>query len=126
MNGPNGTLDPRDLRYKLDRERTVSAASTTSFGSIAGFSDIPVVYEGVDTADGRCICFRPLMRVICKVCAHNIEGRVARKCEAHPTTRYLLDINRCPNLSCKSRSPLLEEQPFAPGYVPLQENIKIR
>jgi len=120
MNGPNGNPD---LSFKMYREPTSSAASTVSFVSIAGLSD-SAGFEGVETANGRCICFRPLMRVFCKVCAYNSEGRVAKKCAAHPMTQYLLDINACPD--CKGKWWLLEERPFAPGYVPTVENIKIR
>ncbi len=77
----------------------------------------------VEAKKVACICHRPLTKIICRVCAHILEGRVMRKCHAHPNHLYLLDVNACP--SCKVNQVWLEEHPFAGDEKPTKKNRRI-
>jgi len=124
VNGPNGNPDPPvnapndGSRYKLDyRERKLSSNSSLSNAALSDPG-------AIDTVDGRCICLRPLGHIMCSFCGYLDEGRVMRPCDVHPMTRYLLDINTCPD--CKSDCRRIYERPFAKGYTPKKKNIRIR
>merc|ERR1712117_979107 len=57
--------------------------------------------------DLECVCFRPLKKIVCRICGKMIIGRVRRLCAAHPKHIWLLDVSACPR--CQVNPMWLQE-----------------
>merc|ERR1719219_3287082 len=48
-------------------------------------------------AEGQvCHCFRPIKKIVCRICGKMTIGRVRRLCQVHPNHIWLLDVSACP------------------------------
>ncbi|OZC06297.1 hypothetical protein X798_06720 [Onchocerca flexuosa] len=51
----------------------------------------------------NCICNRSERTIICLTCGATFRGHAARACNEHPRRINLMDIQLCPNTSCRSK-----------------------
>ena len=59
----------------------------------------------------ECICERPKQIILCHKCGESFQGRIKRKCSAHPNVLYLYDVEAC--TKCRTSDPAhLKEYPI--------------
>merc|ERR1712037_434742 len=46
--------------------------------------------------DLACHCYRPVKKIVCRICGKLVIGRVRRLCPIHPNHIWLLDVSACP------------------------------
>ena len=51
------------------------------------------------------LCYRPVKKVICRICGFIVIGRVMRPCPVHPDRIWHLDVSVCPR--CEINLPNL-------------------